>query len=106
MKNHNSTFQERVYAELARIPKGRITTYKRLAKLAGRPNAFRAVGRAMATNEEYNRVPCFKVIFEDGRVGNYNRKGVSKEVLLEKEGARILNGRVANFAEIIYPKEV
>ena len=40
------SFQEEVYKKLSEVPKGKVTTYKALAK-ALNSNAFRAVGTAM-----------------------------------------------------------
>ena len=99
------TFQDRVYKALSKLPKGKITTYKRLAALAGNPRASRAVGNAMAHNTHFQTIHCFKVVHEDGRVGNYSRKNVSKATLLKKEGAEILKGRVTNLDDIVYPKK-
>ena len=44
-----SSFYEKVYAKLRQVPKGRVTTYKDLAK-AVNSKAYRAVGTAMNKN--------------------------------------------------------
>jgi O-6-methylguanine DNA methyltransferase len=81
-----SKFAEKVYAVVARIPKGKTLTYGQVAKKAGKPGAARAVGSLMAKNYRPN-VPCHRVIRSDGRIGNYNRGGQSRKTeLLREEG--------------------
>ncbi len=80
-------FSKRVYAVVAKIPRGAVMTYAAVAKKAGNAKAARAVGTLMAKN--YNpKVPCHRVIRSDGKIGNYNRGGEkAKRALLKKEGA-------------------
>lgn len=78
-------FKQKVLNVVRNIPKGRILTYKQVAKKAGSPGAYRAVGNILAKN--YNKkIPCHRVIRSDGKVGAYNRGGpVQKAALLKKE---------------------
>ena len=79
-------FTQKVYAVVARIPKGKTMTYKQVAAKAGKPGAARAVGSLMAKNYKPG-VPCHRVIRSDGRIGQYNRGGsLSKTELLREEG--------------------
>ncbi len=82
-----SEFQKRVYLALMKVPFGTTLSYKELATLAGSPNAYRAVGSAMAKNRFVIVVPCHRVIKEDGTLGHYSSpKGVkTKELLLNHE---------------------
>lgn len=60
-------------------------SYKQVAKLAGRPRAYRAVGNIL--NKNYDpKIPCHRVIRSDGQVGGYNRGTAKKISLLKKEG--------------------
>lgn len=79
-------FGEKVYAVVAKIPKGATMTYKQVAAKAGKPGAARAVGTLMSHN--YNpKIPCHRVIRSDGRIGQYNRGGsLRKTELLREEG--------------------
>lgn len=80
-----SRFAEKVYAVVAKIPKGTTMTYGEVAKKAGKPRAARAVGMIMSKN--YNpKVPCHRVVRADGKMGGYNRGGPSRkaELLLEE----------------------
>lgn len=60
-------------------------TYKQVAARAGNPHAARAVGALMARNYD-EKIPCHRVVYSDGRIGNYNRGGPSRkiELLLEE----------------------
>ncbi len=80
------TFKERVLDIVRKIPKGKVMTYKQVAKKAGSENASRAVGSILKGN--YNpEIPCHRVIRSDGVVGEYNRGRENKIKLLKKEGA-------------------
>lgn len=80
-------FTEKVKKIVALIPKGKVMTYKEVAKKAGNEKASRAVGTVMRLNYD-PKVPCHRVIKSDGGLGNYNRGGVKqKRKLLELEGA-------------------
>lgn len=80
----HKTFGERVSQIVGQIPKGKTLTYKEVARMAGRPKAFRAVGNIL--NKNYNpEIPCHRVIRSDGKPGGYNRGAGKKKELLEKE---------------------
>lgn len=81
------TFKERVYAVVQKIPKGKVLTYKEVAKKAGNAKAARAVGTLMRGNFD-PAIPCHRVIRSDGKPSGYNRGGWSaKKKLLQKERA-------------------
>lgn len=81
------TFTEKVYSVVAKIPKGKFMTYKQVAEKIGHPNSSRAVGTVLSKN--YNSaIPCHRVIRSDGKMGGYNRGGISKKIIiLKQEGA-------------------
>ena len=91
-----SGFTDRVYAVAAKIPKGKVLTYGRLAALAGRPGAARAVGSAMRKNPSRNAVPCHRVVASDGDLTGYAfGSGIAtKKNLLKKEGVAFRGERV------------
>ena len=79
------TFQEKVYAVVQKIPRGKTLTYKQVAEKAGSPRAARAVGNIL--NKNYNpKIPCHRVIRSDGKIGGYNRGLGNKEKRLKREG--------------------
>ena len=81
-----STLQERVYKVVRGIPVGQTLTYAEVAKLAGAPKAYRAVGNILNKNFDPN-IPCHRVIRSDGKVGGYNRGAAKKRKKLLDEGA-------------------
>lgn len=62
------TFSERVYEAVKRIPEGSVSTYKRIAILAGSPNASRAVGNILHRNPLPGVIPCHRVVSSSGRL--------------------------------------
>lgn len=95
-------FNKKVWAALKLIPRGRVTTYKELAKYLGRSKAARAVGNALNKNPGAPKVPCHRVIKSDGRIGGY-AKGIRKKIeLLKKEGIKIERGKIKDFQKKIY----
>jgi O-6-methylguanine DNA methyltransferase len=78
-------FKDKVYGVVKKIPKGKVLTYKEVAKKAGRPLAFRAVGNILNKNIDKS-VPCHRVIRSDGKIGGYNGLQGQKRMLLVKEG--------------------
>jgi len=80
-------FKEKVYKVVREIPRGKTKSYKEVARLAGRPGAFRVVGNILSKN--YNpKIPCHRVICSDGSLGDYNRGGVKAKLhLLQNERA-------------------
>lgn len=83
------TFTEKVLKVVEKIPKGKVLTYKEVAKKAGSPNASRAVGNIMKKNYKSN-VPCHRVIRSNGKIGDYNRGGSDVKIKkLRNEGVKI-----------------
>lgn len=83
-----SDFAKKVYGVVKKIPHGKTLTYKQVAKLAGKPKAYRAVGNIL--NKNYNPdIPCHRVVRSDGRIGGYNRGSSEKRKILTAENARI-----------------
>lgn len=79
-------FSKIVYNIVRKIPQGKTLTYKEVARLAGRPAAFRAVGNIL--NKNYNpEIPCHRVVRSDGKTGGYNRGSEQKAQRLRNEGA-------------------
>jgi len=80
------TFREKVNRVVAKIPKGKTLSYKRVAEKAGYPRAWRAVGNIMHENRN-PKVPCHRVIRSDGSIGEFRGGKAKKKALLKKEGA-------------------
>ena len=81
-----SAFQRDVLFTLRGVPYGVTVSYKELARRAGYPGAFRAVGGAMKRNRTPIFVPCHRVIAAGNRLGGWSGQAGWKERLLAHEG--------------------
>ncbi|WP_155767050.1 methylated-DNA--[protein]-cysteine S-methyltransferase [Mycobacterium colombiense] len=80
-------FRNTVLRHLPEIGYGHTASYAAVAKLAGNPNAVRAVGSACATNPLPVVVPCHRVVRSDGAMGGYLGGVDAKRILLTLEAA-------------------
>lgn len=85
LKKPTTSFVQRVYSIVGKIPKGEILTYKQVAQKIGNPKAVRAVGNALNKNYDL-KIPCHRVIRSDGKIGGYNKGTDRKIKLLKEEG--------------------
>ena len=89
-------FTIKVLRIVLKIPRGELMTYSQIAKEAGSPRGYRAVGNILNRNyrekewqlpfEELEPVPCHRVIRSNGYVGGYARGQREKERILQLEG--------------------
>lgn len=79
-------FQKKVLNQAMRIPRGRVSTYGRVAKRTGIPKGARAVGRVLAGNPYPLVIPCHRVIQADGRLCGFGGGLKMKRDLLSIEG--------------------
>ena len=82
-----TAFQQKVWAELRRIPLGQTATYADIATRIGAPNASRAVAGACAANPLAVAIPCHRVVRADGALSGYRWGVQRKKKLLQREGA-------------------
>ena len=85
-----TVFQQAVWRELCRIPRGRTRTYGEIAGRLGRPAATRAVGAACGANPIPLLIPCHRVVASGGGIGGFSAGLPWKIRLLAIEG--ILTG--------------
>ena len=84
-------FQVKVWKFIKTIPKGKVITYKQLAKAIKMPKATRAVANACAKNPYAPKIPCHRVIRSDGGLGGYSGPGGIRQKirLLRSEKVKI-----------------
>jgi methylated-DNA-[protein]-cysteine S-methyltransferase len=87
-------FEKEVLVATFKIPRGKVSTYKRIAAKIGKPHACRAVANALHKNPLHPIVPCHRVVRSDGGFGGEKSRAESRRKLVEKEGVPIENGRV------------
>lgn len=84
----NTSFFEKVYGIVKRIPKGKVMSYGQIAKLLGKPKAARAVGLALHCNKDPENIPCHRVVNNQGRISSgyaFGGPEIQKK-LLQREG--------------------
>ena len=80
-------FGRRVLKRTAKIPYGKVSTYKEMAEAAGSPRGARAAGNALGSNPIPIVVPCHRVLHSGGGLGGYGGGLDNKVLLLKLEGA-------------------
>lgn len=87
----------RIYAAVQRIPRGRVSTYGEVARLAGLPGRARQVGYALHALSEDDDVPWQRIINAQGCVSLGGHTGMDRlqRQMLEAEGVEFdASGRV------------
>ncbi len=82
-------FTARVWREIARIPRGQVRSYARVAKNLRKPQAARAVGQACGRNPLPLVIPCHRVVTTDRRLGGFTGGLDVKRKLLALEGVEL-----------------
>ncbi len=94
MSSQKPNFYTQVYAVVRRIPRGKVTSYGRVARMLGRPQAARAVGYALnALKDKADQpasadIPWQRVVNAQGRISIVNREHSAQYQadLLREEG--------------------
>ncbi len=100
--SNKTEFEKKVLVATFKIPKGKISTYKRIAEKIGSPRAYRAVATALKKNPLHPIVPCHRVIRSDGRFGGEKKRAENRRKLVIKEGIPIENGRIKITEDILF----
>ena len=106
-KRAPTAFEQRVYALVAQVPPGHVTTYAALARALG-IRSPRAIGQALRRNPFAPRIPCHRVIASDGSIGGFcganSGAPIRKKLArLAAEGVRFSAGRLAESWRIWTP---
>lgn len=80
--------KEKVYAYLKTIPKGKVTTYGRIAAYLGNKHYAQAVGNILHDNPDPSQYPCYRVVNSKGKVAEHYAFGgaAAQRKRLEQEG--------------------
>ncbi len=82
-----TAFDRRVWAEISRIPFGRIRSYGEVANALALPGGARAVGGAAGRNPIPIVVPCHRLVGQDRTLTGYGMGLWRKRWFLRHEGA-------------------
>jgi methylated-DNA-protein-cysteine methyltransferase-like protein len=87
-----SEFTNKIIHLIKSIPKGKVLTYGRIAKLAGNPRAARQVAWALNSSTEKYDLPWHRVINSKGLVALKSEEGRNQQkFLLIKEGVEFID---------------
>jgi methylated-DNA-protein-cysteine methyltransferase-like protein len=87
---------ERVWAQVRRVPKGRVATYGDIAELAG--CTARQVGFALRNSPPGLRLPWHRILAAGGRIALPGDSGHTQRLRLEQEGVAF-RGRKADLTK-------
>lgn len=92
----NSDFKMQVLTLLHEIPAGKVTSYGRLARLAGHPGRARQVGAILRSLPENTRLPWHRVVCASGKsaFGVKSPDAQRQLALLANEGIACDGGKV------------
>lgn len=79
--------KKEVFEILTKIPRGKVLTYKELAKIASL-NSPRVVGNYLHTNSDSENFPCHRVVHSDGSLAKgfaFGGEKAQKEKLLTEK---------------------
>lgn len=100
-------FSDKVFEQVRRIPRGKVSTYGQIARLIGSPRSARYVGWALRGNSEPVKVPCHRVVFKDGRLAEGYAFGgeETQRALLEDEGVTFVDECHVDMAACLWDPE-
>lgn len=77
---------------VSEIPEGKVVSYGQIAKMIGRENNSRLIGKVLSNASHYGEFPCHRVVNHSGRLAPAFER---QEELLRNEGVHFLeNGHV------------
>lgn len=89
------SFTEKVIDILQQIPSGRVTTYGRVARMAGNPRGARQVVRILHSSSGKYNLPWHRVINRFGEIPErMSMFDAYQKTLLEEEGVEVTGMRV------------
>ena len=84
-----SSFFLDVYKIVAQVPRGKVVSYGRIARMLGKPRGGRVVGWAMRSCPD--GLPWQRVVMADGSITGGEHSAL-RRALLEEEGVIFLEG--------------
>lgn len=103
----NEAFFEKLYHQVSKIPAGKVSTYGKIAELAGYPKASREAGIALSRVPEGSTLPCHRVVNRNGTLAPdyvFGSREQQMELLLS-EGITFTSDRRINMERHIWPDD-
>src|SRR5262249_18493169 len=90
---------ERIYRAVRKVPRGKVTTYGAIARMAGLPRQARLVGYALSALDGGSTLPWHRIINAQGRLSLERAgraSGLTQRIRLDREGVKVdAGGRVS-----------
>jgi methylated-DNA-protein-cysteine methyltransferase related protein len=99
------TFSERVLKLALSIPKGRVTTYGRIAKAGGAgPMASQSITAILgkAWQEGNHKIPWHRIVYANGKIWVDDKHRKERIKLYKKEGIELEGDKIKNFNKILF----
>ena len=87
------------------IPKGRVTTYGRIAKAAGGGTmASQSITSILskAYDTGVRDIPFHRIVYADGRIWINDAHRAKRLALYKKEGIKLEGNKIKNFLEVLF----
>jgi methylated-DNA-protein-cysteine methyltransferase-like protein len=95
------TFRDDVYALIAQVPHGKVTTYGDVAALAGHPSAARVVGQIAHFGPDL--LPWHRVVSKTGVCATgYWGGAEAHQLMLRSEGIRVDNYKIVGMERYLW----
>ena len=105
VQHESNTFSECVIKIALAIPKGRVTTYGRIARACGAgPMASQSITNILgkAYMAGVKDIPFHRIVYADGKVWINDKYKAKRLALYKKEGIKLdKNNRIVNFRDIL-----
>ncbi len=99
------TFLQRVLKLALSIPKGRVTTYGRIAKAAGGGNmASQSITSILgkAYQEGVKNIPFHRIVYANGKIWIDESHRTQRLTLYKKEGIVVEKDKIKNFNQVVF----
>ena len=93
---------EYTYNLVRQIPDGMVSSYGAVARALGDIIASRAVGRMMNQNPSPDSMPCFKIVYSNGKIGGFGRGIKDKIKRLKEDNIEVKNGEIVDFKNVFF----
>lgn len=102
--SNSDNLQLRIWTLIGQIPSGKVTTYGKLAALAGCPNHARYVGGLLKNLPKDSKLPWHRVINASGQISfPYQSEAYKTQHSKLMDEGVIFNGRKVSFAAFGWP---
>jgi len=98
----HTAIDEYTYNLVRQISDGKISTYGAVARALGDIRASRAVGRMMNQNPSADDMPCFKIVYSDGKLGGFGLGIDDKIRRLKQDDISVKDGRIVDFEDVLF----